>query len=367
MCGIVAVCRFDEKPAAKMVLKRYRYQKTRGSEGYGYVDVRKNGGFGGYVRATDEEQITEALEENTNPFVIFHHRFPTSTKNIVEAAHPIKVSHPSLKHDYYVIHNGIIWNADDLKSEHSKLGFTYSTTIVTKYVTTVKTYTLPTSAFNDSEALAVELALKIEGKKEAITCRGSIAFIALQVDKGSNKATAMYYGRNSGSPLKLEIASTFFALKSEGHGISLDTDILYRYDVKTGQNSQEKVKIGVHWDASSDNDYGYRYERYNREEEWQETINGLQPVKRIPPVGTPIWPKRTPVDHEHQYDDIFEAEERLLELRQEEASYRGLLLRAEETGDTQKYEEIEALLQSLIEDIADCEIVLYDFARSGRE
>jgi len=42
--------------------------------------------------------------------IIAHHRYPTSTKNLINQTHPIQVSNELLEHDYLVIHNGVITN-----------------------------------------------------------------------------------------------------------------------------------------------------------------------------------------------------------------------------------------------------------------
>jgi hypothetical protein len=39
----------------------------------------------------------------------------------------MKVSNKMLKFDYYVVHNGMISNDEELKKEHEKLGFAYTT------------------------------------------------------------------------------------------------------------------------------------------------------------------------------------------------------------------------------------------------
>jgi hypothetical protein len=153
-----------------------------------------------------------------------------------------------------VIHNGIISNDDILRAEHLKNGFAYTTEITKKWITLQNTY--EESMWNDSEALAIDLALAIESGK-AIEANGSIAFIALQYEKISGKAIALYYGRNEGNPLCLESDKNFFSLSSES-GKKIEADTLYRYDYETTITTREVKKIGTYYSYAGTT-YGYGY------------------------------------------------------------------------------------------------------------
>lgn len=226
--------------ANKSVLKRYLKQKSRGTEGFGFIEI-KNGKVSAGKRAEDENDILKALEKSDADEILFHHRFPTSTPNIVEATHPIVVKNKKLKYDYYVVHNGVIFNDVFLKGQHNNEGYKYTTVIETKTITNKNTYS--TECFNDSESLAIDFVKSIEtGSK--MESEGSIAVIALQVDKKTKNAVALYYGRNKNNPLCVEIQKDFFAISSET-GKEIPTDTLFRYDYVTNEITEEKRTIGA--------------------------------------------------------------------------------------------------------------------------
>src|SRR5688572_20172174 len=116
MCGIIYARRFDGKAVGEIVAKRYRAQRSRGHAGFGYAAV---GEAVAVRRAEIERHILEPLTASRASEILFHHRLPTSTPNVLDATHPIVVSHVSLTHEYYVVHNGIIDNADELHATHS--------------------------------------------------------------------------------------------------------------------------------------------------------------------------------------------------------------------------------------------------------
>ena len=239
MCGIIHIKRKNGILANKSVIKRYNKQKTRGTEGFGFIEL-KDGKVVGGKRAEDEKDILEALEKSEADEILFHHRTPTSTPNFIESTHPIVVKHKSLKYNYYVVHNGIISNDEDLKKIHQKEHFNYTTAIKKQWITKGNTYS--SEIFNDSEALAIDFAKAIESGKP-LESKGSIATIALQVDKKTKRAIALYYGRNSGNPLKVELGKDLFGISSES-GKELKVDILYRYDYATGDITEESKPIG---------------------------------------------------------------------------------------------------------------------------
>ena len=248
MCGIIHVKRKQGILANKSVIKRYLKQKNRGTEGFGFIEI-KNGLVVGGKRSEGEKEILKALEESTADEILFHHRMPTSTPNFIESTHPIVVKHKSLKYHYYVVHNGIISNDKDLKKLHVGEGFRYTTAIKEQWITKGNVYS--NEIFNDSEALAIDIAKSIENKT-AMESRGSIAVIALQVDKKTKEAVALYYGRNYGNPLKVELGKDLFGISSES-GKDLKSDTLYRYDYITDEITKEEKDIGK-----------YPYHEYSR-------------------------------------------------------------------------------------------------------
>lgn len=218
MCGIVYVKRKDNKPAYKSVLKRYRAQQGRGTDGYGYVAIQ-NGKVVSYNRSATEHGIIQLLSKETAPEILFHHRFPTSTPNIEEAAHPILVENPLLMHQYFVAHNGVIRNEDDLKPIHEKLGFKYTTEIMSGFMSlsSGKHYMDgEKNRFNDSEALAIETALALDGNKRSIDTEGSAAVIGIQTE--GDRVVNRFFFRNSLNPLKYHEDAVMTSITSVGKG-----------------------------------------------------------------------------------------------------------------------------------------------------
>lgn len=237
MCGIVYV---KGKNANKAILKRYEKQKSRGQSGFGFLGLDKNE-IKNYCRTQDENAITALLKVNQYDEVLFHHRYPTSTPNIPECNHPIKVKNKLLDYVYYVVHNGHITNCDLLKEKHEKMGFKYSTELTTTFKIGNTSYE-GAKRFNDSEALAIELALFLEGKTIKIETTGDVAFIAIQTK--NKHAQKLYFGKNDGNPLTIENQKDFLAITSEG-GTALEADTLYCYDYITKKITQQSVEIGT--------------------------------------------------------------------------------------------------------------------------
>ena len=256
MCGIIHIKRQNGISASKSVIKRYNKQKTRGTEGFGFIEI-KNGVVLGGKRAEEEKDILKALEESTADEILFHHRTPTSTPNFIESTHPIIVKNKKLKYHYYIVHNGIISNDEDMKKSHNKDNFVYTTAIKKQWITKGNTYT--SEIWNDSEALAIDFAKSIENNTP-MESKGSIAVVALQVDKKTKKAIALYYGRNSGNPLKVELGKDLFGISSES-GKELKANILYRYDYAKGEITEEKMDIG-NYTVSYSGYYGEDYPAY---------------------------------------------------------------------------------------------------------
>ena len=233
----------DQSKAGKSVIKRYKSQKTRGQEGFGYILI-SNGKITAYNRAANENDILPKLQEEAGEHIIFHHRMPTSTVNIAEAAHPIIVKSQELLGDkvLYVVHNGIISNAQELKTKHEALKYRYETEIKTEYVTKGATYT-GSSSFNDSEAFAVDLALYLCGKQDKLESKGSIAFVAVEATTGG-EVIAYHYGRNYQNPLMLDDTKQYMALTSEGQGKIVAANVIYSMDTKLQTIKERAITIG---------------------------------------------------------------------------------------------------------------------------
>ena len=256
MCGIIHCKKANTlETAKKLITKRYTKQRARGTEGYGFIELN-NGYVTGVIRTQTETEMTKKLDLSTADEIMFHHRTPTSTPNIIESTHPIHVSHKNLKYDYFVIHNGIITNDELLRDEHIKNGYIYTTDLQKKYVTEKSIYA--ETLWNDSEAVAIDFVEAIEKGKE-MQAKGSIAIVALQFDKETGKAISLYFGRNSGNPLCIENTETFFSLSSET-GTKLSENILYKYDYDNGNLTTQVLKIGTPYTYTNydKDDIGYK-------------------------------------------------------------------------------------------------------------
>lgn len=251
MCGIIH-CKKQNKneKANKLVIKRFEKQRSRGTQGFGYVEI-KNGIVVAEVRTQTEKEIMEKLEKSEADEIMFHHRLPTSTPNIIESTHPIRVFNDNLKYGYYVVHNGVIRNDEELREQQVKDGFEYTTELKKQFVTNKNVYS--EIMWNDSEAVAIDFCQAIETSKK-MTSEGSIAIVALQFEKKSGKAIALYFGRNEGNPLKIENDANFLSISSES-GKDLKTNTLYRYDYSKNAISESKMTIGIY--QTSLNSWGY--------------------------------------------------------------------------------------------------------------
>ena len=244
MCGIV-LTQTKNKKATRDAYIKYKAQEKRGTEGYGCLIANNNSIFNLY-RATDENQI-RVIRKAKASFALLHHRKPTSTPNLRECTHPIFVSNDILEYDYYVVHNGVISNCDELKTTFEGMGFNYTTEIENVYRIGGKIINSYCSVeYNDSESLAIDLAIAIEDKLEKTTAKGSIAFVVLQLKKGTGDILKIYYGRNALNPLKVSYNSGLLNLSSEGVGMA---DVLphtmWVYDTTTNQTVDYPFEIGV--------------------------------------------------------------------------------------------------------------------------
>ena len=200
MCGIITAVNKTAKGTANVVLEAYARQSGRGSDGFGFVSFTKGGTVQAYKRCQSFATAEKLLRAHDNHAIMFHHRYPTSTPNIADSNHPIRVQNKKLKYTYYVIHNGVITNDDERRSAHETLGFKYSTALANGYQTSRgRWYYDGTDTHNDSEALAIDLALFIEGHTSEILAKGASAYVVLQVHNG--KLRRLFYGRNGGNPL----------------------------------------------------------------------------------------------------------------------------------------------------------------------
>ena len=231
MCGFVYISRKDGRPAYKSVLKRYRAQKARGTQGFGYVAIQ-NDQIISYKRAETEHEIVNLLSKEKAPEILFHHRQPTGTPNMTEQAHPFLVENEMLDHQYFVAHNGVIRNTAELYDAHEKMGIGYSSEMLKAYVSKNGEQHVTGVVWNDSESLAVETALALDGKKNRIETEGPAAVIGLQT-KGK-KVINRFFFRNMLNPLKWHEDKVMITITSMGEGTVVEPSQVYRINPTGG-------------------------------------------------------------------------------------------------------------------------------------
>jgi glucosamine 6-phosphate synthetase-like amidotransferase/phosphosugar isomerase protein len=294
MCGIVAAFNNDNTPVNRWIIDQFEDQHNRGMQGFGaiFIDQEKATTV---ERATEPAKIMVDLQEKINPcpMIVMHHRFPTSTENYLNQTHPMIIQMKELKYDYYIIHNGVISNDKEIKKEHEEK-YKY------QYYTEYEHFN--SSKFNDSEALAVEVALFIEKKTKKVGTIGSAAFIAVQVNKKTGKTKRIFFGRNT-SPLNLSATSKKIRLSSEGEGEAIKSEILYSfepgktkftktkmpfaereyvpmgYDVETrttylnpNKAASYRTNYSDNWDYEGQKDYNIAMTGYEKDEPLEEPI-----------------------------------------------------------------------------------------------
>ena len=264
MCGLIAGFSKKGLSVNEVVSEAYQAQQNRGQKGFGFITIDDK-----EIRV--HRSLIEAkflvdlmMPDNQSSKIIAHHRMPTSTPNLIAQTHPIAVFQKGLKHDYYVIHNGVIRNDKDVRELHIKDGFTYSTDMVG---------TTGAVQWNDSEAFAIELTLYIEGKlKDNLRVRGSAAFIALQMEKETGKPLKVYFG-SLGNPLVIYNDEEGIVMASEGEGEDVEADTLHWFDPndkhkvyklfkEEGLKMAEYTTAVVTYDRSTDGTFNW--DEYNK-------------------------------------------------------------------------------------------------------
>ena len=246
MCGLVLAFSKRGKNTGDYVYQLFNKQRTRGQQGFGFLCIQ-DGKLVKVHRAKWGHEIEKELKGDKSDIILFHHRFPTSTKNTVGTTHPMFVSNPALKYDYYFAHNGVITNTDLLKKEHEKLGYKYNTEFheQTKAVYadgTEEVLDSEKSVHNDSESLAIELARWIEGLTKSIDTRGGAAFWGISLEKGTNNVVNLYFGKNKGRDLKMFDNKNWLAISSES-GEDLVDMVLHTVDIHTYEMDEQALLI----------------------------------------------------------------------------------------------------------------------------
>lgn len=231
MCGIIGAFSGDKKTTRGAIERAYSKQSGRGSDGFGFVSI-DGATFRAHKRTQRYHQAVEKMRSHGGTVIMFHHRLPTSTPNIPDSNHPIKVSHDTFKCDYYVVHNGVISNDTQRRTEHLAQGHTYTTEVHKGYKVKSGWYE-ECIEWNDSEALAIDLARFIE-HGEQVQTRGSVAYMMVSVNKKTGKVR-VYMGRNHGNPLHVARGDGLVVVSSEnttGKGENIEPLVMYEYDTR---------------------------------------------------------------------------------------------------------------------------------------
>ena len=234
MCGLVGWLSKNQSVSTERVknyvVDQYEDQQSRGTKGYGLLEIKEDG-YIDVKRATTEAKMLLDAYMSKVRHLLLHHRSPTSTENFIDQTHPIEVEHDELKHLWYVMHNGCIHNANELKKKHEALGYVYLTENKVQYTNYVG------SKFNDSESLAIELARFIEevgeeGKPPVMNTRGGFAFIAVAANK-KGKIQKVYLGTNGYGGLNLaDNGQGYYFASEEKTGESIPKDTIIQFNAK---------------------------------------------------------------------------------------------------------------------------------------
>lgn len=278
MCGLALCISKRKKHTGQRVLDLYKKQEHRGKQGFGILSI-KDGKLLPVFRCKYEFAAKAQLVKDNADIILFHHRFPTSTKNVLGATHPIFVSHDELEFDYYIQHNGVINNHHTLKIEHNKLGYVYTTefkeqTFAVYNDGTREEMDTKVSVFNDSESLAIEIARWLEDKKESIGARGAAAFMGVAMYKGTDKVHSLFFGKNKGRDLCVQDTSKWYIISSET-GDDLEDMKLWRMSIETNEWTEqdlvmdEAAPVAV---SMPSNVYGYGAHNRQPDIDWGDSF-----------------------------------------------------------------------------------------------
>lgn len=295
MCGVIAAFSKSTNKKKKapevnqFIIEQFEEQHNRGTRGFGIIRIAKNMSIE-IDRACETSKFLLDLYMNKASMIIAHHRTPTSTDNKLDQTHPIYVSNKILEHDYLVVHNGIISNDNELYKKHEELGFLYTT----EYLETSIYHETNIKKFNDSEALAIELALFIEKKISAIGVENNAAFIILQLNKTTNKATKVLFGKNETGELNIQQENNSILLSSEGPGTEVEANKLFSFNPNDTTLTLESIAIpfkkkeikalpsaGYHYGGHG-HSYGYQTQTTEVTPKKEEHTNAISEKKEDP-------------------------------------------------------------------------------------
>lgn len=265
MCGIIGAIHFKDKaatPVNEFIINQFEDQHSRGTQGFGAVFVSPDGTYE-VKRSCEPAKAIIDLYTKAAPIIMFHHRMPTSTKNKLSQTHPIVVDNGSLQYKYLVIHNGICSNSHEMKLEHEKLGFVYTTDVPVEQGSVYSRQN-----FNDSESIAIEIARFAEKQTEEIKAEGYAAIMALQIDKKKDKVVNILFCRTLTAALKMSLDKGQILISSEGPGTEIDDEKLYTWNLATHKLGKKEIKFYERPKPTPViapvNDIGKKWERHGR-------------------------------------------------------------------------------------------------------
>lgn len=224
MCGIIGGVKKKKLDLAAFAVDQFQDQRARGTRGFGLL-TQVRGAKPVLKQATCEIKALLDLyqpEAHTADLLLFHHRTPTSSENLLSQTHPFAIRHKELGYTYHVVHNGVIGNCSDLYHKHKALGYRYRSDLTAradKYLT-----------FNDSESVAVEFARYLDGATKKIHATGSYALVAFREDKQTHAIDKVYMLAHN-NPLSIVHDKDGLRFASELRGTALKADRLYVYDI----------------------------------------------------------------------------------------------------------------------------------------
>lgn len=222
MCGIAYEHNLSGLSVNRSVLKTFQAQRARGTEGFGFFDGQH------LVHAAQEKRIVRQMKRNHSSLMLFHHRYPTTTINVKQAAHPFTTKGYFGETEYILVQNGGVTNADELRKAHTELEIQYHSVLQDK-------------SFNDSEAFLWDFALYMEGKQKELKAKGPCAFVCLKLVRG--KVINMYFGRNWERPLSIFRDKETIRLSSEGETEHVMVDKLFTWNYARRRLYERKMDV----------------------------------------------------------------------------------------------------------------------------
>lgn len=231
MCGIVFARDKHGARVNNLVKTLYHNQAVRGKEGFGFL-ARTTKDHVLNRKAISEKEIMKMLAHVSAKDLLFHHRSATTADIKVEACHPFEITLDGKI--FTLVHNGTVLNAKDLFKEHILEGIKYTSGDGTDK-----------NLFNDSEALAFDVALFLTKKQKEIRARGFIAFICIRRDQKTGVFEKIYFYRNPTRPLQILNIDDVFVLASDGGPAFKDVNPnkIFQYNYKTKKISCYKEFI----------------------------------------------------------------------------------------------------------------------------